>query len=97
MRACHYCAPAGSPSLYSFLTRRQPPTSPLFPYTTLFRSLHAGPIVQAHNRIHTIHVADSKRVRITSGDHTFDFHFLTAGHGTRAGGAGCILSQDWGG
>src|SRR5437867_12303016 len=33
-----------SPSLFFFFTVPLPPTSPLFPYTTLFRSqLHSGP------------------------------------------------------
>src|SRR5947199_5814879 len=33
----------GSAPCYFFLLTRQPPRSPLFPYTTLFRSTLAGP------------------------------------------------------
>jgi hypothetical protein len=59
--------------------------------------LHTGPVVQTHNRIHAIHVTNRERISITSGDHAFELHLLTAGDGARAGRVGRILGQDWGG
>src|SRR5439155_24315722 len=38
-RLAHPCRSLHTSSFFLFLTLRRPPTSPLFPYTTLFRSL----------------------------------------------------------
>ena len=43
--------------------------------------LHTGPVVQAHNRIHAIHVANREGISITPGDYAFELHFLAAGNG----------------
>src|SRR3712207_8514424 len=34
---------------------RRPPRSTLFPYTTLFRSLHGRPLRSAHHLLHAVH------------------------------------------
>src|SRR5207247_9037839 len=57
-----------SATLFCFFTLRPPPRSPLFPYTTLFRSQgaparHAAALHVVHGRHHLPHVPGDRRDR----------------------------------
>src|SRR6202050_5803440 len=61
-------ARAPEPPLFFFLMIRRPPRSPLFPYTTLFRSFTTGPIPGAGGG--PVPTANSPGTVLRSEEHT---------------------------
>src|SRR5690606_39320686 len=52
------------PTLFFFLRTRRPPRSPLFPYTTLFRSLYGGLLANAITQGGCRDILASKLLRV---------------------------------